>query len=223
VKEIAQSQGRSLTFMSKWDERVAGSGMHLHLSLWDGPGERSRFTGEEPLGPVKASETCRWFLGGLLRHAAELSGFFAPNVTAYKRFQSGSFAPTALAWSYDNRTAGFRMVGSGTSLRIECRIPGADANPYIALAAAIAAGLEGVRAKVDPPPVFQGDVYQAEQLPRLPATLPAAIEALQDSAFARESLGEDVVEHYLHFLRTEQRKFEEVVTCWERARYFERV
>ncbi len=114
------------------------------------------------------------------------------------------------------------MVGHDESLRIECRLPGADANPYIAYAAALAAGLDGIQNKIEPPPVFQGDVYAAQDLPRVPTVLREAIDELDRSTFAREAFGADVVEHYLHFLRTEQRKFDEVVTSWERARYFER-
>src|SRR4029453_4365313 len=124
--------------------------------------------------------------------------------------------------SYDNRPAGFRVVGQGPSLRVECRIPGADANPYIAYAAAIAAGLDGIRNHIEPREIFQGDLSSAQELPRVPATLREAIAELERSELAREAFGEDVSEHYLHFLRTEQRKFDEVVTCWERTRYFER-
>jgi glutamine synthetase len=172
---------------------------------------------------VEASDTFRWFLGGWMKHARALAACYAPNVSSYKRYQARSWAPTTIAWSYDNRTAGFRVVGRGPSLRVECRIPGADANPYIAYAAAIAAGLDGIQNRVEPPEVFQGDLYAARELPRIPATLREAIGELERSDLAREAFGEDVAEHYLHFLRTEQRKFDEVVTCWERARYFERV
>jgi glutamine synthetase len=209
--------------MAKWDERFAGSSMHVHISLWDAPGGRNLFEGAEPVGPVLASDTFRWFLGGWMAHARELTACYAPNVSSYKRYQAGSFAPTAVAWSYDNRTAGFRVVGRGQSLRVECRIPGADANPYVVLAAAIAAGLDGIEKKIEPPPVFAGDIYQAKDLPRVPGTLREATALFAASELAREAFGADVVEHYTHFLETEQRKFDEVVTCWERARFFERV
>src|SRR5436305_4059699 len=137
AKEIAWAQGRAVTFMAKWDEKHTGSSAHVHLSLWDG--ERSLFPGDRPIGsedePILASDTFRWFLGGWMRHARALTACYAPYVASYKRFQARSWAPTAIAWSYDNRTAGFRVVGRGPSLRIECRIPGADANPYILYAA----------------------------------------------------------------------------------------
>ena len=221
ARDIAYEQGLAVTFMAKWNERLAGSSMHLHLSLWDRKG-RSAFAGQTRLGPVSCSDTFRWFLGGWMAHAEELSAFSAPSVNSYKRYQAASFAPTAIAWSHDNRTAGFRVVGHGDSLRIECRIPGADANPYLAYAAALAAGLDGVRRRVEPPPIFEGDAYAARSLPRIPGTLRDAIAKLQASGFAREAFGEEFFEHYLHFLRTEQRKFDESVTSWERARFFER-
>jgi glutamine synthetase len=222
AKEIAWSQNRSLTFMAKWDEKHTGSSAHIHISLWDAEGNRSLFPGDRPTGPVEASDTFRWFLGGWMKHARALAACYAPYVASYKRYQARSWAPTAIAWSYDNRTAGFRVVGHGPSLRVECRIPGADANPYIAYAAAIAAGLDGIRNHIEPPEIFQGDLYSAKELPRVPATLREAIAELERSELARDAFGDDVTEHYLHFLRTEQRKFDEVVTCWERARYFER-
>jgi glutamine synthetase len=148
---------------------------------------------------------------------------FAPTVNSYKRFRPGTFAPTAVAWSYDNRTTGFRVVGSGPSLRVECRMPGADANPYIAFAALLAAGLEGVERGLDPGPGFNGDAYGPADLPQLPTNLGDAIRALEDSAFARRALGDAVIDHYLHFARTELGVFETLVSDTERARYFERI
>lgn len=222
AKEIAWAQGKSVTFMAKWDEKHTGSSAHVHVSLWDTDGRTNLFPGDRKTGPVEASDTFRWFLGGWLRHARALSACWAPYVASYKRYQARSWAPTAIAWSYDNRTAGFRVVGHGPSLRVECRIPGADANPYVIYAAAIAAGLDGIRKKIEPPEIFQGDIYAARDLPKVPTTLREAITEFEQSDLAREAFGEDVFEHYLHFLRTEQRKFDEVVTCWERARFFER-
>ncbi len=192
-----------------------------HLALGRRREERSS-PEIEKLGPISSSETFRHFLGGILASAGELAAFWAPSVNSYKRFQSASFAPTAIAWSFDNRTAGFRVVGQDDALRIECRIPGADANPYVAWAATLAAGLDGIEKKLEPPPIFEGDVYAAKALPRVPGNLRDAIARLEKSTMAKEAFGEDVVQHYLHFLKTEQRKFDEIVTSWERARFFER-
>ena len=222
AKEVAYSKGLAVTFMAKWDERVAGSGLHQHISLWDAAGEANVFPGERRLGGIACADEFRFFLGGLLAHAAELTAFWAPSVNSYKRFQSASFAPTTIAWSVDNRTAGIRVVGEGRALRIECRIPGADANPYVAWAATLAAGLAGIAGRIEPPPPFQGDVYAAKALPRVPGSLREAIGLLESSGVAKEAFGEEVVSHYLHFLRTEQRKFDEAVTSWERERFFER-
>jgi len=225
AKEIAHQAGCALTFMAKWDERLAGNSLHVHTSLWsenDGP----LFAGEPPPlagSSVCASETFRWYLGGLLAHARELAWFFAPTVNSYKRYRPGTFAPTGIAWSYDNRTAGFRVVGSGPSLRVECRIPGADANPYLVYAALLSAGLDGIERKLDPGPVFEGDLYKAEELPRVPHSLADAIAELERSEFARRSFGDDVIDHLLHFARTEQACFESAVTDFERERYFERI
>ncbi|HUP58949.1 MAG TPA: glutamine synthetase family protein [Thermoanaerobaculia bacterium] len=212
AKEIAWLSGHAITFMAKWDERYAGSSCHIHMSLWNSDGE-PLFAGE--------SDVFRWFLGGWMAHVRELFAFYAPYPASYKRYVAGSFAPTGIAWSHDNRTAGFRIVGHGPSLRIECRTAGADANPYLAFAATLAAGLDGIEKKIEPPPAFEGDVYVARELPQVPHSLNEAIAALAESTFAREVLGENVVEHYLHFFRTEQRKFDAAVTDWERKRYFE--
>jgi glutamine synthetase len=224
AKEVADQKGLAVTFMAKWDERFAGSGLHQHLSLWNASGKNNAFTGTggKSVAGVEGSDAFRFFLGGILAHAAELTAFWAPSVNSYKRFQSASFAPTTLAWSVDNRTAGIRVVGGGESLRIECRIPGADANPYVAWAATLAAGLSGIERRIEPPEPFRGDVYAAKSLPRVPGSLRDAIALLESSAVAREAFGDEVVAHYLHFLKTEQRKFDEAVTSWERRRFFER-
>lgn len=222
AKEIAWQKGCALTFMAKWDERYAGSSCHIHASLWDPEGKRALFDGSEALGSIHSSPLFRWFLAGWLAHIRELFPFYAPYPASYKRYVAGSFAPTGIAWSYDNRTAGFRIVGEGSSLRIECRAAGADANPYLAFAATLAAGLDGIERKLEPPPSFEGNVYTAKDLPQVPRTLREAIGELEKSDFARTTFGERVIEHYLHFFRTEQRKFDEVITDWERRRYFER-
>ncbi len=221
AKEIAWKHGKAVTFMAKWDERYAGSSCHIHMSLWDTKGKKALFDGKEKLGSIRCSPTFRHFLGGWMKHIRELFAFYAPYPASYKRYVAGSFAPTGIAWSFDNRTAGFRIVGSGPSLRIECRAPGADANPYLAFAATLAAGLDGIENHVEPPPAFEGDVYAARDLPHMPHTLNESIHALAGSTWARGIFGEDVIDHYLHFFRTEQRKFDSVVTDWERRRYFE--
>src|SRR5215471_763192 len=221
AKEIAHRQGLAVTFMAKWNERLAGSSMHQHLSIWNPAGEQNLFAGGSPDG-AEGSDLFRWFLGGWMAHAEELAALCAPSVNSYKRFQSASFAPTSVAWSRDNRTVGFRVVGHGESLRIECRIPGADANPYLAYSAALAAGLDGIAMHIEPLPAFDGDAYAAKSLARVPGTLRDATDRLASSSFAREAFGTEFVDHYVHFLRTEQRKFDEAVTDWEKARFFER-
>ncbi len=226
AKEVAFQQGLALTFMAKWDARYAGNSMHVHFSLWDAESGRSLFAGEgAPTDgmPVAASDTFRWALGGMLAHIRELSLFLAPTVNSYKRYQAASFAPTAIAWAYDNRTTGFRVVGAGSSLRVECRIPGADANPYLTLAALLAAALDGIAQQTEPPPIFTGDAYAAAELPHVPRSLAEALSVWEQSAFAQRVFGADVVEHYAHFARTELRKFQAAVTDWELRRYFERI
>ena len=221
MKEIAEQVGVSVTFMAKPDMSEAGSSCHLHVSLWEG--EQPAFPGETAFGPVMATDVFRWFLGGWMHHVQDVMVFFAPNINSYKRYQDGSWAPTRIAWSYDNRTAGFRVVGEGKSLRIECRIPGADANPYLAYAAVLAAGMDGIRNRIEPPDVFEGDVYQAASLPRVPYTLRDAIDLFEASEFVGQAFGAEVQEHYTHFFRTEQKAYDNAVTDWERWRYFERI
>jgi glutamine synthetase len=221
LREVADQQGRSVTFMAKFASDQAGSSCHLHISLErDG---RNAFAGRDTLGPVRCAPEFRWFLGGWLAHVPELMVFYAPTVNAYKRYQAGSWAPTRIAWSHDNRTAGFRVVGSDESLRIECRIPGADCNPYLAFAAAIASGLDGIRNRVEPPAIFEGDMYAAGELPAVPGSLREAAAHFEGSAWVKSVLGEAVAAHYAHFYRVEQAAFDEAVTDWERKRYFERI
>jgi glutamine synthetase len=153
----------------------------------------------------------------------ELTVLLAPNINSYKRFAAESWAPTTLAYGRDNRTCGFRLVGHGNGLRVESRIPGADANPYLAFAAMIAAGLHGIDNELEAPPLFEGNAYEDETLQRVPSTLREAIAELEGSKMAREAFGDEVVDHYLNYARTEQRLFDEVVTCYERERLFERV
>jgi glutamine synthetase len=221
LKEIADELGLSVTFMAKPAADQAGSSCHIHLSLWkDGA---NAFAGEERLGPIACSPLFRWFLGGWMAHVPEMMVCYAPTVNSYKRYQSGSWAPTRLAWSHDNRTAGFRVVGSGKSLRIECRIPGADCHPYLAYAAALASGLDGIANQIEPPDMFDGDIYHAGHIPALPKNLREATASFSSSPFARASFGDDVVDHYSHFFTVEQDAYDKAVTDWERKRYFERI
>ncbi len=221
LREVADQLGLSLTFMAKYASDQAGSSCHIHLSLWDG--EENAMPDDEQFGPVACSPLFKWFLGGWIAHAPEMMVCYAPTVNSYKRYQSGSWAPTKLAWSYDNRTAGFRVVGHGKSLRIECRIPGADCNPYLAYAAALASGIDGIKNKIEPPAIFKGDVYAAQNLPEVPSSLREATDLFAGSEFTKEVFGPEVVDHYTHFFRTEQAAYDEAVTDWERKRYFERI
>ena len=213
LKELADGMGRAVTFMAKPAADKAGSSCHVHMSLWrDGT---NVFAGE--------SDEFRWFLGGCLAHVPDVMVFLAPTVNSYKRYVDASWAPTRLAWSVDNRTAGFRVVGSDQSLRVECRIPGADCNPYLALAAILAAGLDGIVNQTEPPERFVGDVYAGADLPHVPRTLRDAVEAFTASEFAKAAFGEEVVEHYAHFFSEELAAYDRAVTDWERRRYFERI
>ena len=211
IKEMAQQRGCSVTFMAKPDHTWIGSSCHIHSSLWGGG--NALFSGESPL--------FKQYLAGLVACAGEFAVFLAPNINSYKRYAAGSWAPTTLAWGYDNRTCGFRVVGHGKSLRVECRIPGADANPYLAFAALLAAGLHGIENQLEPPPVFTGNAYESD-VKRFPHTLNEAISALDQGTVARSAFGVDVVDHYLNYARTEQQLFDKVVTCYERERFFER-
>ncbi len=221
LKELADSKELALTFMAKFHKDRAGSSCHIHLSLWDG--DDNLFVGDQELGPVKVSDTFRWFLGGWIKYANDVMPFYAPTVNSYKRFADSSWAPTGLAWSYDNRTAGFRIVGKGKSLRIECRIPGADCNPYLAFGAALACGMAGIKKRIEPPEIFNGDSYKDDDLKKVPLTLKEANAIFKESTFAKEVFGEKVVKHYGHHFDMEVLAYEQSVTDWERKRYFERI
>jgi glutamine synthetase len=211
AKEIAHQCGMSVTFMAKPDHRGVGSSCHIHSSLWrDGS---AVFAGE--------SEVFKQYLAGQIACAAELAIFFAPTINSYKRYAAASWAPTTLAWAYDNRTCGYRVVGHGSSLRPETRIPGADANPYLAFAALLASGLHGIEQKLELGPAFEGNAYESD-VERFPNTLREAIEQLEGGTVARSQLGDEVIDHYLNYARTEQRLFDSVVTDYERERMFER-
>jgi glutamine synthetase len=222
MKEIALRHGQSVTFMAKWHYDLAGSSCHVHTSLWDREGREALFL--DPEAPRGMSQLMRQFLAGQLAYAADITYFLAPYINSYKRFQqTGTFAPTRILWSDDNRTAGFRLCGAGTrAIRAECRIGGADLNPYLAFAGLIAAGLAGIEEGLELPDPHVGDGYDAAELPEIPSTLRAAITHLEGSTMLREALGEDVVEHYLHTARWEQKEYDRRITDWELARGFER-
>jgi glutamine synthetase len=220
AKEIAHLQGCSLTFMAKYDVGAAGSSCHVHSSVWDGSGRKPLFPGRSR---QSGSPLFQHWLAGQLALARELVYFYAPTVNAYKRYQAASFAPTRLVAGWDNRTCGFRLCGEGAGFRVENRIPGADANPYLAFAATIAAGLQGIRHKLKPPAPYEGNAYEDASLPQVPRTLREAITALESSEVAREAFGARVVEHYLHTARLEQEAFDRAVTDWELVRNFERI
>ena len=212
AKEIASQEGMSISFMAKYDERE-GNSCHIHLSL------RS-----EDDSPVFADDDRAFeaFLAGQLATLRELTLFVAPNINSYKRFQTGSFAPTTIAWGRDNRTCAFRVIGHGPSLRIECRVPGGDVNPYLALAALIAGGLHGVDQQLALEPVLAGNAYTADK-PHVPATLRHARELFAESDVARRAFGDEVVAHYLTTADVELAEFDAAVTDWERVRGFERL
>jgi glutamine synthetase len=214
AKEIAALNDRSITFMAKWSMAEVGSSCHLHSSLWSVDGAT----------PMAAAAAPRFWLGGLLDATRELAWCFAPYVNSYKRFQPGSWAPTTLAWGEDNRTCAFRMVGRGDGRRVECRVPGADCNPYLAYAATIAAGLHGIEHQLDPGPAYQGNAYIApDDVPRVPSTLVEAIGALAASEVAANAFGPAVHAHLLNTARQEWASANQVVTDWELERGFERL
>jgi len=217
VKEIAHQKGVAVTFMAKPHADRAGSSFHLHSSLWDPAGRKSLFAAGQD------SPLFKRYLAGQLAWGRALCLWYAPTVNSYKRYQSGSFAPTRLVWAEDNRTCGFRVVGEGSSLRVENRTPGADANPYLAFAATIAAGLHGIEKKLTLSPSFKGNAYEDAKLPQVPRTLPEAIEAFERSSDLKEVFGEGIIRHYAHAARLEQAAYDQAVTDWELRRYFERI
>ena len=216
AKEIADQHGKALTFMAKFNERE-GSSCHIHLSVRGTDGE-----------PVMAGDGAHGFsplmehwIAGQLAAMQELSLFFAPNINSYKRFVPGSFAPTAIAWGFDNRTCALRVVGRGHGLRVENRVPGGDVNQYLATAAIIAAGIHGIENALSLDAAFEGNAYTAD-FPRVPSTLRDAAALFADSAIARAAFGDDVVDHYRNMAAVEQASYDAAVTDWERIRGFER-
>ncbi|WP_210527960.1 glutamine synthetase family protein [Rubellimicrobium arenae] len=220
TKEIAHSQGRSVTFMAKYATDRAGSSSHIHQSLWRNGENAFR----DPEAEHGMSALMRSYLAGLLAHAGECTYFLAPNVNSYKRFTVGMFAPTKAVWSTDNRTAGYRVCGEGTKgVRVECRVGGADLNPYLALAAQLAAGLSGIEQGLELEPELSGDMYHAEAAREIPRTLRDAAVALNASEMLRTAMGDDVVDHYVHAARWEIAESDRLVTDIELRRGFERL
>jgi glutamine synthetase len=217
VKEIAFRNEISASFMAKPSEKDIGSSCHIHSSLVgeDGKSVFVDSDGEE-------TDAFRHFLGGLREHIRELALFVAPSINSYKRYAAESWAPTSVSWGRDNRTCGFRIVGHGQSRRVECRIPGADANPYLAFAAQLAAGLDGIEKGTDPGPELKGNAYEAAEAEAFPSSLREAMDLWEGSEFAKQAFGESVHKHYLNYGRLEQRLFDQVVTDHERRRMFER-
>ncbi|MFC5386241.1 glutamine synthetase family protein [Aquamicrobium segne] len=221
AKEIAHQQGKAITFMAKYNYDLAGSSSHVHNSLWSMDGKTPLFFDKD--APWTLSELGRQWCAGQIKYAKDYTYFLAPYINSYKRFQAGTFAPTKVMWSEDNRTAGFRLCGEGTkAIRMECRIGGADLNPYLAFAALIASGLAGIDEKLELEKPFVGDAYQAARLPEIPKTLRDATETLAKSKMLKASLGEEVVDHYVHTARWEQMEYDRRITDWELHRGFER-
>ena len=219
-KEIAHQMGKSVSFMAKLGENLSGNSCHIHLSLRNLETGASGFF--DPSREGGMSDLFKQFLAGAIRHAPAATYFYAPNINSYKRFTDGTFAPTRLAWSVDNRTTAYRVLGQGKSLRFECRVPGADANPYLAFAALIASGLQGIEEGLELEDAFVGDAYGADTVPRIPGALYRSLDRLEASSAFAKALGEDVVRHYLHCGRWELGAFESAVTDWEKLRLFER-
>jgi glutamine synthetase len=218
AKEIAGLAGRSVSFMAKWDFAEAGSSCHIHSSLWATDGGNPMFATDGDDMPA----VFRSYIAGLVATAREFSLLWAPTVNSYKRFQPGSWAPTGIGWGRDNRTLGFRTVGHGRSSRVECRIPGSDANSYFAFAGTIAGGLYGIRHGLPLGAPYTGNGYTAPDIERIPPTMPEAIELWRGSQIARECFGVDVHHHILTMAEAEWRAFNQSVTDWELRRYWER-
>jgi glutamine synthetase len=221
TKEIAALNGRSISFMAKYDFADTGSSCHIHSSLWNLDGTESMMPDHH--GEHHMSDLFRWYVGGLIATAREFSLLFAPTINSYKRFQPGSWAPTGVGWGTDNRTLGFRVVGHGKGMRVESRIPGADANSHHAFAAILAGGLYGIEHKIEPPAPYVGNGYEAKDLARIPWSLVDAIQLWEGSRIAKECFGEEVHFHIANFARSEWLAFNQSVTDWERQRYFERI
>jgi glutamine synthetase len=220
VKEIAWTKGKSVTFMAKYDHRKAGSSSHIHQSLWTKDGKAAFADHDDKHG---MSALMKQYMAGQLSHAGEITAFLAPYVNSYKRFTVGMFAPTKAVWSADNRTAGFRVCGvHSKAVRVECRIPGSDVNPYLACAALLAAGLAGIEGKMELEPEMSGDMYNTAGIREIPHNLREAASLLTGSAMLRAAFGDDVIDHYHHAAQWEISETDRVVTDFEVQRLLER-
>ena len=236
AKEMAALSGRSISFMAKYDFNDTGSSCHIHSSLWSLDGEKALFDGhaehedrgghgdhgehgDEHYG---MSKLFRHYLAGLIATSQEFALLWAPTINSYKRFQLGSWAPTGIGWGIDNRTLGYRLVGHGKGTRVECRIPGSDANSYFAFAGTLAGGLYGIRNELELGAPFVGNGYEAPEIPRIPWNMPDAIDLWDNSSIAKECFGEDVHHHILTMAKAEWNAFNHTVTDWELRRYWER-
>lgn len=220
-KEIAWSQGKAITFLAKWSNAAAGSSAHIHQSLWSADGTTPRFL--DPEARHGMSGLMRNYVAGLLAHASEITYFLAPYINSYKRFVAGTFAPTKAIWSCDNRTAGYRLCGEGTkAIRIECRVGGSDLNPYLAMAALLAAGIDGIENKLELEEPFVGDAYGGRDIREIPKTLRDATATLKNSQMLRAAFGDAVVDHYVRAAEWEQEEYDRRITDWEVKRGFER-
>ncbi|WP_027834759.1 glutamine synthetase family protein [Maritalea myrionectae] len=219
AKEIGWQQGHAVSFLPKWHHDRVGSSSHVHQSLWK-DGSNAFY---DPNAELGMSELMRNYMAGLIKYAPDYTYFLAPYINSYKRFQKGTFAPTKTVWSVDNRTAGFRLCGDGTkAIRVECRIGGSDLNPYLAVAAQLAAGIKGIEEKMELASATSGDVYEAQKADEIPQTLRAAMVTLDKSDMLRAAFGDAVVDHYVRAAEWEQEEFDRVVTDYEIARGFER-
>ncbi|WP_105438322.1 glutamine synthetase family protein [Neorhizobium sp. T25_13] len=220
-KEIAWGKGKAITFLAKWNYSAAGSSSHIHQSLWSADGKTPLFFDKD--NEHGMSELMKHYIAGLLAHASEITYFLAPYINSYKRFMAGTFAPTKAVWSKDNRTAGYRLCGEASKgIRIECRVGGSDLNPYLAMAALIAAGIDGIEKKMTLEPAFVGDAYGGKGVREIPRTLRDAIELMDGSELLRSAFGNDVIDHYVRAGQWEQEEYDRRVTDWEVARGFER-
>jgi glutamine synthetase len=220
AKEIAFKHNRAASFMAKYNKEACGSSCHIHNSLFDRKTKKNIFADSKD--KYGMSKTFKSYVAGQILFLRDLSIFLAPNINSYKRFQEGSFAPTTAAWGIDNRTAGFRLAGHGGSIRIECRVPGADVNPYLAFAGLIQAGLYGIENNLELEDPLMGNIYQNKKAKSVPGTLREAIDLAKKSKLLPKIFQADVLEHYIHAAEWEQSEYDKSVNDWEHQRYFER-